>query len=136
MDNIEQSVENDLLPLIEILYDDEKKETDKIHSIVNFYGIPFIRSRSGNIFFPEDLNNEPSSEFIELIGQSIVLDRILGTGANRKDKTSCSLYALCQLSKEEVTDENCFNLQWEREKICPFKIISDNWQLKQKISGV
>lgn len=132
LDNIKLSAEENILPLIEVLYEDKKSSIEKLESLINFYGIPHIRTLNGYNLFPQNTElEEPTMEFVELIGQRIVFDRILGLGIN-KDDTMCSLYLQCELSEDDIVDEHCFDKQWERDKLCPFKIISDNWKLYEK----
>lgn len=135
IENIRLSAEKNILPLIEVIYDEESSPVEKIKSLIDFYGIPHIRTQNGYNYYPQDNELEqPALEFVELIGQRIVLDRILGIGYNKNDNL-CTLYSQCQLSEDDITDDYCFNKQWEKERACPFKIISDNWKLNEKISA-
>lgn len=135
IENIRLSAEKNILPLIEVIYDEESSPVEKIKSLIDFYGIPHIRTQNGYNHYPQDNElQQPAMEFVELFGQRIVLDRILGLGYN-KDDNLCSLYSQCQLSEDDNTDDNCLDKQWEREKVCPFKIISDNWKLNEKITA-
>ena len=130
IENIKQSAEKNILPLIDILFAD-LDSIEKLKGVIDFYGIPHIRTISGYIFFPlNQEKNEPAMEYIELIGQQIVFERIFELGV---DKKMCSLYPQCEYSVDDIIDENCFDKQWERTKSCPFKIISDSWKLKEKI---
>ncbi len=130
IENIKYSAEKNILPLIDILFSD-MENIEKLKEIIDFYGIPHIRTISGYNFFPlNQEQNKPAEEYIELLGQQAVFERILELG---KDKKMCSLFPVCQLSEDDVIDENCFNEQWKRTKPCPFKIISDNWKLNEKI---
>lgn len=135
IDNIILSAEQDFLPLIEILYENDIDNITKLMWIKEFYGIPHIRTISENNYFPKDIETGTYSlEFIELIGQRIVLDRLLGTNRDILGD-SCSLIPQCQLSDEELMEENCYHKQWEKTINCPFKIVSDNWQLNKKIQN-
>lgn len=135
IENICLSAEKNILPLIEVIYNEESSPIEKIQSLIDFYGIPHIRTQNGYNYYPQDADSEqPALEFVELIGQRIVLDRILGFGFNKNDNL-CTLYSQCQLAEDDITDDNCFDKQWEREKDCPFKVVSDNWKLKEKITA-
>ena len=131
LENIRLQAENNVLPLIEILYEDEIDNLNKLKCLKDFYGIPHIRTISGYNFFPKDqTTGEPALEYIDLIGQRIVLERILEIG---KTENLCSLYPTCILDDADITDDNCFDKQWIREIPCPFKMVSDNWKLNEKI---
>lgn len=132
-ENIIQSVKTNTSPLLELLYS-EIDNNDKLKTLIDFYGIPHIRTISGYEFYPlgsrEGSENNPALEFLDLLGQSTVIERILGYN----NDTICSLYPQCQRALENITDEHCFETQWLRENSCPFKIISDNWELNEKIN--
>jgi hypothetical protein len=134
-ENIISSVKQNISPILEVLYEDVNN-VDKLVSIVDFYGIPHIRTIDGNEYYPlgskKDCEDEsPALEFIDLLGQHIVFERILEF---RNDKI-CSLYPQCALAREDIVNEDCFSTQWKRETSCPFKIVSDNWKLNLKIKS-
>jgi hypothetical protein len=119
-------------PLLEALYADTNN-IEQLKALIDFYGIPHIRTSTGNVYFPQSTNEEgesiPAVEYIDLLGQSVVLERILKFNHDN----TCTLYGLCQLSIEEIVDDNCFDEQWKRENKCIFKTVSDNWKLNEKI---
>lgn len=131
--NIIQSVKTNSSPLLELLYS-EIDNNEKLKALIDFYGIPHIRTISGYEFYPlgsKDGNEDnPALEFLDLLGQSIVIERVL----DYNDDTICSLYAQCQRAEEDITDEHCFETQWMRETPCAFKTVSDNWKLNEKIN--
>lgn len=132
LDKIKMSAEKDFIPLIEVLYKEELSNIEKLQLLIDFYGIPHIRTIDGCNFFPQDTDNQqPAIEYIELIGQRIVLERLLEIDKERVGEI-CSLLPQCELSETEIVDENCYNMQWRRTVNCPFKIISDNWNLDKK----
>jgi hypothetical protein len=133
--NIIQSINEDTSPLLEVLYADISN-IEKINSLIDFYGIPHIRTVDGHEFYPlgsnlEDEENNPALEFLDLLGQRVVLERILNFNGN----SICSLLPQCQLADVDTTNEHCFSTQWKREITCTFKIVSDNWKLNEKIKS-
>ncbi|WP_299556965.1 hypothetical protein [Seonamhaeicola sp.] len=131
-ENVIESVKTNTSPLLELLYL-EIDNIEKLKNLISFYGIPHIRTITGYEFYPLGSNEEnegnPALEFLDLLGQSIVIERVL----NFNDDTICSLYTQCQRAEEDITDEHCFETQWMRERPCAFKTVSDNWKLNMKI---
>ena len=79
LDHIRNSAENDFVPIIEVLYEEDKSFIEKLKLLIDFYGIPHIRTINGFNFFPfETESQQPAIEYVELIGQRIVFDRLLG----------------------------------------------------------
>ena len=145
MENISIAVRNNSILLVDVLYRDELSNIEKLKELIDFYGIPHIRTINGYNYFPKEIEDsvdeeinedeveeKPAMEFVELIGQRIVLDRLLGVDAEIVG-TICTLRPQCELSEDNLVDEFCYDRQWDREIACPFKIISDNWNLKEKI---
>jgi hypothetical protein len=133
--NIIQYTNENTSPLLEVLYADVEN-TERINSLISFYGIPHIRTVDGQEFYPlgsneEDEENNPALEFLDLLGQRVVLERLLNFNKN----SICSLLPQCQLAENDTTDEHCFSTQWERVIPCTFKIVSDNWKLNKKIKS-
>ena len=44
----------------------------------------------------------------------------------------CSLHPQCELSEPVIVDDNCYDTQWKRTEDCPFKLVSDYWELNKK----
>jgi hypothetical protein len=124
--NIETLVQNNEVPLIECLYEDFES-VDIIQKLINSYGIPHIDTINRTTFFP---NEPPAKEFIELLAQRIVFDRIFEID----QRQICGLYPICDLSETPEIDDNCFEKQWKRTNECFFSIMSDNFGLRRKIS--
>lgn len=132
LDNVKMSADKDFIPLIEVLYKEETSNIEKLKLLIDFYGIPHIRTIDGYNFFPQETDKkQPAIEYVELIGQRIVLDRLLGIDKEQIGEM-CSLHPQCELSETELIDDNCYGTQWKRTQNCPFKIISDNWELDKK----
>ncbi|WP_339926229.1 hypothetical protein [uncultured Cyclobacterium sp.] len=132
LDNVKWSVNEGICPLLETLYDDSG--VAGLHGLIDFYGIPYIRTIDGYQYFPPEIldstQEQIANELLDLMGQSIVLDRVLELN---ESAPMCSFYAICQLDETDVTDDHCFSTQWKRSTPCLFKIVSDNWQLNEKI---
>ncbi|PQB04120.1 hypothetical protein [Aureitalea marina] len=115
-------------PIIEILYNDTSP-LDRIKEMISWFGIPRIRSISGNTNLPLGPDKEnPAIEYLELEAQQIVFERLLGIS---KDGI-CGMYPICSQT-EAMTNELCFESQWERKSPCPFTQISNLWGLPAKI---
>lgn len=135
LDNIKLSAQKDILPIIDILYTHRSNNINMLEALIDYYGIPHIRTVSGYNYFPVDQeSNQPSLEYVVLIGQRIVLDRLLGINRDQLGDL-CSLKPQCELSNSLIIDENCFETQWKRTIPCTFKIVSDYWQLPEKIAA-
>lgn len=132
-ENIIYALEKKSIPLIDILYEDNMEKIKRLEEIIDFYGIPFIHSVDNSIYFPEQYGeNLPAEEFVEINALRIVIERLSGTESNNVGN-GCTLYGLCSSSENDITDENCFEEQWNREVECPFTIVSKLWGLKEKI---
>ncbi|WP_339751112.1 hypothetical protein [Algoriphagus aquimarinus] len=133
IENVIMSYEERKFPLIEVLYEEKLNNAEKVKILLENYGIPHIWTRSGYNFFPKsESDQETPLEFVELIGQRIVLDRLLGINHERLNGC-CSLLPMCQKSESYGVDDNCYGTQWKREIPCPFIIVSDHWGLRDKI---
>ena len=127
--NLRMAITENVNPILEILYNDEFDKFDKLKAIIEFYGFPHLRTKDGNSYWPlNKAKNGPASEYLELMGQMIVFERIMG-----QSNGVCGMYQQCQLASDNPTDKHCLGTQWKRDQICTFKIISDNWGLNQKI---
>lgn len=130
-ENIINSVKSNNSPLLEILYS-KIDNNDKLKTLIDFYGIPHIRTKNGYEYYPLGSEEDnPALEFLDLLGQSIVLERVL----NFNNDTICPQFVQCQKAKDDITDEHCFENQWLRTKPCAFKAVSDNWKLNEKINS-
>lgn len=130
IENIKVDVIQGKNSILENLYLEDNKEI-KLNGLLDFYGIPGVRSKSGTMQWPQDPNaDEPAIEYLELMGQMLVFDRIVGHG-----DSTCGMYGICNQAENELTDHNCFGTQWNRGKECAFKMISDNWMLSKKIEN-
>ncbi|WP_299126260.1 hypothetical protein [uncultured Winogradskyella sp.] len=133
-ENIINSIKTNTSPLLELLYS-EIDNHEKLKNLISFYGIPHIRTKNGYEYYPlgskEGNEDNPALEYLDLLGQSIVLERVL----NFNKDTICSHFVQCQKAKEDITDEHCFGTQWLRENPCAFKAVSDNWKLNEKINS-
>ncbi len=134
LDNVKLAANNGICPLIETLYDDSG--VDGLKALIDFYGIPYIRTINGYQYFPPDSIGESkeniSAELLDLLGQNIVLERILKLN---ESSTICSFYPVCQLDTSDPTDDHCFSDQWNRTAPCPFLIVSQNWNLHKKVKS-
>lgn len=129
--NIQYSIESDSNPLIEILYSNQT-EIAKLTDLISFYGIPLVRDIHDNEFSPNTLingKNGPSLEFNDLFYQSLVIERLFTKNG------ICNNLGYCERSKAFDIDDNCFSTQWLRKDNCPFKLVSNNWGLKDKIES-
>lgn len=134
LDNVKLAVNQDTCPLIDILYEDS--EIDGLYSLIDFYGIPYIRTIDGYQYFPPDSidsrEENISKELLDLLGQNIVLERVLEIS---QSSPTCSFYPQCEMDISDPTDEHCFSDQWNRTIPCPFLIVSQNWKLQEKIKS-
>jgi len=131
IENIQNNITNNIVPILYVLYDEELTKIDKINALIDNYGIPSIRTNDGILHFPGDsVNQAPSTDIVDFLIQRVVLERLYEKGSL---KTICSMVQICQLSDENFVDHNCYENQWRRQKECPFTIISNDWGLKEKI---
>jgi len=130
-ENIELSISKNVPPLLTILYNDELDKFSKLYSAVGFYGLPHIYTNVGiNIYPYNEVGEDLAFEFIELLGQQIVIKRITS-----KDNKVCPNITKCQSDtsgKFEIND-SCYEKQWTREEKCPFTIVSNYWELDKKL---
>jgi len=105
----------------DIISDDELSNTDKLTELFKVYKSPNIRTLSGDNIFPDT-----SPELIELVGQKLLADRVIG------NKKECSYLPFCQLQSEDITGEHCYSFQWEEDIDCPFTLTHKLWGLKNQ----
>jgi len=129
LSNIRNTIKKGDIPLIDILYQDTLSFEEKINHLIAIYGIPIIRSQSGNIHLPSDSSEEvPAEEYVELMAQNIVFERVLGMTNN-----ICGLIHICQLDENMDVDECCYEKQWNKANQCPFRVFSDFIGLTDKL---
>ncbi len=125
--NMEDAIELGINPLIEVLYEIDATPVERLKSLVDFYGIPHIRTINGFVYYPKGEKDAPAMEYVELLGQRVVLERVFGFQGE-----ICSQLSQCALAETEMIDENCYSTQWKRETPCEFKVVSDFWELNKK----
>jgi hypothetical protein len=132
--NIELSIKENRIPLIDALYDDESNSLQWLQKIISYYGIPHIRTKDGYNYFPKISDSDSfAEEYVELLGQQAVFERVLGIDLKIRNHT-CSLFPICQNSDIDITDNHCFNKQWLRQKSCHFLKIFKYWKLDEKMT--
>lgn len=132
--NIKISFEKSIAPIISILYI-EKENLEKLEDLMDFYGIPLVRDKRFFEYSPVvkvDNKNGPAYEFNNLYYQLNVLKRVLGINKDG-DPKDCFNRPFCEASGKFDIDEYCFSEQWRREDLCPFTVVSNHWNLRERI---
>ncbi len=122
--NIEAIINRKLDGFIEILTTSTIDSVQKLSLLFETYGSPNIRTIGGKNIFPNS-----SNELIELVGQRLVLNRII------QGVELCDYFQFCNIQKVEITDFNCGRCQWLRQVECPFTLTSTNWGLTERIKS-
>jgi len=110
----------------EIITNTEFENIDLIKLLTGIYGLPSIYTNT-----ELKIIDNNSTEHIELIGQLLVLDRLL----EQRGTTVCNYIHICQNDSEIKIDDNCYGTQWLRTENCPFLVTSNHWNLKDKIKA-
>ncbi|MEL0649945.1 hypothetical protein V6246_00840 [Algibacter sp. TI.3.09] len=120
-DNIRSINVGNIRGFAEILTDESLNKYDILTELFQNYKSPNIRTLGHKNIFPDT-----SPELIELVGQKLVLDRVL-TG-----KETCTYLSFCQNQVVDITGEQCFEVASTCEKKCPYTMTYDFWGIKSK----
>lgn len=132
-ENIRINIENNKVPILDLLYNESLSDCEIIYALISNYGIPSIRSIDGTLHFPSGSKYEPSIDIVEILAQRIVLEKLSQKYSN---SGTCSLIQICQLDDTNLIDDNCYGNQWKKESLCPFIVISKEWKLNEKIKVI
>jgi len=120
-DNIRDVNVGNIRGFAEILTDLSLNKYEMLTELFRNYKSPNIRTLGHKNIFPDN-----SYELIELVGQKLLLDRILS------NKDACSYLLFCQNENVDVTGEQCYGLHLSCEQSCPYTLTYNHWDLKSK----
>ena len=105
----------------EILTDESLNKYDILTELFQNYKSPNIRTLGHKNIFPDT-----SSELIELVGQKLVLDRVLS------GKDVCTYLPFCQNQDDDITGDQCYGIEATCEQECPYTLTYKLWDIKSK----
>lgn len=114
------------VPILSILYSGTLT-VDKIKTLVDFLGMPYIYTDMGESHYPKSVENEneASNDMIALIGHSSLFNYLVSPNVHK----CCPLKIICM--KENVEKEECFEKPWAG-KVCPMTIMGELLELENK----
>jgi hypothetical protein len=128
-DNIVSTEKNYELLFFDILIDSNLSDTEKLNELKSVYGTPVIQL-DNELLFPGSVTNPRLSEELnELIVIKTLADRLFEANGRK----TCRYLPICNRDPDFETDENCFDKQWKRTVECPFTIVADYWNIRNKL---
>jgi hypothetical protein len=114
------------IPILSILYSGTLT-VDKIRTLVDFLGMPYIYTDMGESHYPKSVKNEneESSDMIALIGHSSLFNFLVYPNAYK----CCPLKLICM--KGNIEKDECFEKPWAGNR-CPMTIMGDLLGLVKK----